>query len=182
MARERYPGERRGLGLFLENLLPIARQALGEDALLCHAIRRALHSGDLDHLRHARTIFNHLPRTQRRELSTAVVESGIARLTAAAGEPDPPDAPEEPAPFVSFEAPPPGHDAPSVSLTHEILPPDPVRVIVAPGTLPRTAADSLRRIVDMIEQDRRLLSERYWRAKGTGEPQAATGQSESDRG
>lgn len=73
MARERYPGERRGLSLFLEDLLPAVRRECGQDSILYHAIRRALTSGDLDHLRHARTIFNHLSREQRRALSAAIV-------------------------------------------------------------------------------------------------------------
>ena len=76
MARERYPGERRGLSLFLEDLLPEALRACGRDAILPHAIRRALRTGDLDHLRHARTIFNHLPPEQRRRLSAACIAGG----------------------------------------------------------------------------------------------------------
>ena len=76
MARERYPGERRGLSLFLEDLLPEALRACGRDAILTHAIRRALRTGELDHLRHARTIFNHLPREQWRRLSAACIAGG----------------------------------------------------------------------------------------------------------
>jgi hypothetical protein len=181
MARERYPGERRGLSLFLEDLLPIAEGALGRDAILIHAIRRALRSGDLDHLRHARTIFNHLPRERRHELSAAVVaQSGAAaapprdELLARYGR-------RTPAPFVSFESGPKGQDPASVSLTHELLPPCPVRVIVTPGTLPRTAADHLRRIAGMIEQDRRLLSERYWHQQETGPPGDGTPTDRTDR-
>ena len=75
MARERYPGERRGLSLFLEDLLPEALRACGSHSILPHAIRRALRTGDLGHLRHARTIFNHLPREQRRRLSAACIVS-----------------------------------------------------------------------------------------------------------
>ena len=61
-----------------------------------------LRSGDLDHLRHARTLFNHLPREQRRLLSAACVMP--------AAEPRPPAhellerySRREPEPFVSFE-------------------------------------------------------------------------------
>jgi hypothetical protein len=183
MARERYPGERRGLSLFLENLLPIAEGALGHDALLYHAIRRALHTGDLDHLRHARTLFNHLPREQRRELSAAVVASGNAAAAPPKGKLLELYARRNPAPFVAFESPKQGQGQPSVALTHELLPATPVRVIVTPGTLPRTAADSLRRIAGMIEQDRRLLSERYWREHHAEEAgNMHPGQSEGDRG
>ena len=164
MARERYPGERRGLSLFLEELRPAAAAQCGADSLLLHAIRRALRSGDLDHLRHARTIFNHLPREQRHELSAAcVTPSDAAR----------PPAHElleryshrDPAPFVSFERTGARSSSPSaeVSLTHELLPASAVRVMVSPGTLPSAAADDLRRIAGLIESDRRLLSERYWR-------------------
>ena len=163
MARERYPGERRGLSLFLEDLRPAAARLCGPDSLLLHAIRRALRTGDLDHLRHARLIFNHLPRALRAQLSAACVVPG----------PEPRPAAHEllerysrraPEPFVSFESA--GEAAPerqaSVSLTHELLPASTVRVMVSPGTLPRVAADGLRRIADQIEGDRRLLSERYW--------------------
>ena len=164
MARERYPGERRGLSLFLEELRPAAARVCGADSLLLHAIRRALRSCDLEHLRHARSIFNHLPRAQRRELSSACVAPTDAAR---------PPAHEllerysnrEPAPFVSFESK--GAPSPSrpteVMLTHELLPASALRVMVSPGTLPSAAADDLRRIAGLIESDRRLLSERYWR-------------------
>jgi hypothetical protein len=188
MARERYPGERRGLSLFLEDLRPVAAERCGRDSLLVHAIRRALRSGDLHHLRHARTLFNHLPRDQRRELSCACV--------AHTGEPEPPPPAHEllercsrraPASFASFES---GGDgdasrAPAVSLAHELLPASTVRVMVAPGTLPSAAAGDLRRIAGLIERDRRLLSDRYWRgrrrcwppAEDDGPPQAPSSSS-----
>ena len=41
----------------------------------------------------------------------------------------------------------------------------PVRVLVSPGTLPRSAAQSLRQIADWIERDRRLLSIRHWQGR-----------------
>ena len=166
MARERYPGERRGLSLFLEDLRPAAIRLCGADAILVHAIRRALRSGDLDHLRHARTIFNHLPRDQRRQLSAACVARGQERRPAA-HELLERYSRRTPEPFVLFESP--GQAAPeksaAVSFTHELLPASAVRVMVSPGTLPRAAADDLRRIACQIERDRRLLSERYWRRR-----------------
>lgn len=177
MASERYPGERRGLGLFLEDLRTAAVRVCGPDAILVHAIRRALRSHDLHHLRHARTLFNHLPREQRRVLSAACVVGGA--------EPAPP-AHEllerysrcPPAPFVSFESA--GEAAPErpamARLTHELLPASPVRVLVSPGTLPSTAAGELRRIADQIEGDRRLLSARHWRERGEPPPDADAAQ------
>ena len=185
MARERYPGERRGLTLFLEGLLPEAEAACGRDSLLFHAIRRALRTGDLDHLRHARKAFNHLPRELRQQLSGAVVarsRASVADLppeevlaTDAAGE-------RRAHPFVTFESKAGGKAAarpPRVAMTHELLPPQQLRVLVTPGTLPAEAASGLRQIADMIERDRRLLSERFWRtaqeaaakrADGPGQP------------
>ena len=53
-----------------------------------------------------------------------------------------------------------------VRLTHELLPASAVQVLVSPGTLPASAAGELRRIADLIEGDRRLLSARYWRERG----------------
>jgi hypothetical protein len=164
MAKERYPGERRGLSLFLDDLRSCALEVCGADSLLVHAIRRALHTGDLDHLRHARTLFNHLPREQRQALSAACV-------TPAAERRPPADellerySDREPEPFVSFErrGEADGTARTEVTLTHELLPASGVRVMVSPGTLPTTAAGDLRRIANMIENDRRLLSDRYWR-------------------
>src|SRR5215213_9734346 len=121
MARERYPGERRGLSLFLEDLRPAAARLCGADSILVHAIRRALRSGDLDHLRHARTIFNHLPRDQRRQLSAACVARGQERRPAA-HELLERYSRRTPEPFVLFESA--GQAAPekaaAVSLTHEL--------------------------------------------------------------
>jgi hypothetical protein len=169
MTRERYPGERRGLGSFLEDLQPAVARQLGEDALLHHAIRRALRSGDLDHLRHARTLFNHLPREQRRELSSAIV-AGADAAAPARDELLERYARRPTAAFVTFEVVPGSgeRDDTSVALAHELLPSAAVRVMVSPGTLPQTAADGLRRIAGMIERDRRLLSERHWREQGGG--------------
>lgn len=177
MAKERYPGERRGLASFLEDLQPVVAGAIGEDSLLFHAIRRALRSGDLDHLRHARTLFNNLPRERRRELSAAVV------ARSAAGGPPKHEileryAQRPPAAFVTFELVPGSglKDDTSVGLQHELLPPSAVRVLVSPGTLPQTAAEGLRRIAGMIERDRRLLSERHWeRRRDLAEPDQAEG-------
>jgi hypothetical protein len=153
MARERYPGERRGLSLFLEDLRPAAARLCGTDSILVHAIRRALRSGDLGQLSAACVTHRQEPRPAAHEL--------LERYSHRA-----------PKPFVSFESA--GQAAPErpalVSLTHELLPASAVRVMVSPGTLPRVAADDLRRIADQIEGDRRLLSERYWRRRGDRRP------------
>ena len=180
MTKERYPGERRGLSLFLQDLLsPVERQC-GQRSILLHAIRRALRSGDLHHLRHARKIFNHLSREQRGRLTAAIVAHG-GSATPASHELLDAYSRRQPASFVSFES---ASDAPgekpaSATLTHELLPPSPVRVMVSPGTLPSTAANSLRHIAGMIESDRRLLSERYWRARA--EEPAPPGEDQRDR-
>jgi hypothetical protein len=73
MEEERYPGERRVLRLFLADLGPVAEGALGHDALLCHAIRRALATNALDAMRHARGLFNHLDREAKQALSEGLV-------------------------------------------------------------------------------------------------------------
>lgn len=161
MARERYPGEQRGLTLFLADLLPAVQDECGTDSLLFHAIRRGLRSGDLDHLRHARKLFNHLPRDVRRALSATIVVRSRRTTQTVPREHDEACAARTPVPSASFE--PSAKDAEAVvQFTHEPLPPHRVRVTVTPGLLPHTAAESLRRIADMIEQDRRLLSKRYW--------------------
>lgn len=71
MNEERYPGERRGLKLFLEGLLGAVDEHLGRDALLYHRIRTALDRGDLASLRAARQMFNHQDTALKRRLSLA---------------------------------------------------------------------------------------------------------------
>lgn len=161
---ERYPGERQGLGLFLEELRPVVKRQLGTDSLLYHAIKRALASGRLTALRHARALFNSLPRETRQTLQAGIVAS-----------PEP--TPErrlllddyrrrQPQPFVTIDSETgPGADPrPQITMRHELLDDVALRVLVRPGSLPSGIAGRLREIADLIDQDRRLLSARYWRA------------------
>jgi hypothetical protein len=179
MERERYPGERRGLALFLEDLLPVVERDLGRDSLLYHCARRALRGGSLRRLRHARQMFNNLPRETRRRLSVGL----IARPGPAPARQELLEAysRREPTPFVCFQ---PGDGArpagpASVDMRHELLEPSPVRVLVHPGTLPSAAAHSLREIATLIETDRRLLSARFWRR---GQPPAEPEREGLERG
>jgi hypothetical protein len=71
MDEERYPGERRGLRLFLEGLVDAVDAELGRDALLFHRIKIALERGDLAALRAARQMFNHQDTALKRRLSLA---------------------------------------------------------------------------------------------------------------
>ncbi|MCB1883758.1 MAG: hypothetical protein KDG89_07150 [Geminicoccaceae bacterium] len=160
MQGERYPGERRGLGLFLRELAPVVEARLGTASLLHHAIRHAVRQDTLERLRHARRLFNALPKEVRQELQAGIVggaetlprrECLLRGLHA-----------HEPRPFVAFDA-----DAlglRKVELRHELTDDVPIRVLVQPGTLPRSAARTLRDLADAIESDRRLLSQRHWRA------------------
>lgn len=166
MQAERYPGERRGLSLFLEDLLPVAEAELGADSLLVHAARRALRAQSLRHLRHARQMFNHLPRETKQRLSAGLVAHASTaqerqELLEAYSH-------REPVPFVCFEAAGQRPDTPPapLGLRHELLEPGQVRVMVEPGILPSAAARSLRGLADLIERDRRLLSARYWQDSG----------------
>lgn len=166
MAAERYPGEGRGLRLFLEELLPVVARD-GRHAMLLHAIRRALDSGELAHLRHARQLFNHLPRPQRQALSTALLGPREPDRPA----PETPPAPEraETVLAVRFETP--RESDPQrplrVELCHEEAAAAPVAVTIEAGTLPSVAIDALRRIAAMLEADRRLLSSRFWLSEGS---------------
>ncbi len=72
-SEERYPGEARGLALFLAHIRPESERLLGGDSMLTHAIRRALASRSLARLRQARRLFNRLPRELRRRLVEAAV-------------------------------------------------------------------------------------------------------------
>ncbi len=165
MTEERYPGERRGLTLFLEDLAPVVASELGESCLLHHAIRAALRSSSLQRLRHARRLFNHLPREVRQRLSEALLRrspplpSRESLLADYANRP--------PAPVIAFES----HERqaaeplPRAELQHELAPSADLRVTIRPGTLPAVAAARLREIADLIERDRRLLSPRFWRER-----------------
>ncbi len=160
MEEERYPGERRGLALFLGDLLPVVERALGADCMLAHCARRALRRGALRDLRHARQIFNALPRDLRSALTRALVPT-------AGPAPARHDLLEayshrEPTPFVCFETQEPHDGRPSVSVRHELIESGSVTVLVRPGTLPSAAARAIRDIAEMIEDDRRLLSKRFW--------------------
>lgn len=157
MQRERYPGEAAGLRNFLAGLLPVVERELGRDSLLLHAVRRALKSGTLADLRRARQMFNLLPRERKQSVSSALVAAGKA----------PREQPRPPAhgPWISFDGGASGDPrlAPSIALGEPDRGPEHgLRVLVRPGTLPSVAAGTLRRIAQLIEGDRRLLSERFW--------------------
>lgn len=83
MNEERYPGERRGLKLFLEGLLGAVDEHLGRDALLYHRIRIALQRGDLGSLRTARQMFNHQDTALKRRLSLARRDRSATPLSSA---------------------------------------------------------------------------------------------------
>lgn len=164
MTQERYPGEQHGLGLFLEELQPVVIRELGRDSLLHHAIRRALATGRLAHLRHARGLFNTLSRELRQTLQAGIVATPEPaprreRLLDTYGR-------REPQPFIAIDSEI-GRDAspePQIGLRHELLDDVAVRVLIRPGSLPSGVAGRLREIADLIDHDRRLLSARFWRA------------------
>ena len=174
MIQERYEGEKRGLGLFLEELAPVVDRELGRTSMLHHAIRRALVGHELKLLRHARDLFNALPRSDRQALS-----AGIVSEPEPGGDADQETSDRVPvrravrAPLrICFSA---SEDRAATSeISVELRGDDEfgngsrtdssVGVLVRPNTLPSSAARALREIADMIEADRRLLSERYWRS------------------
>lgn len=83
MHDERYPGERRGLRLFLEGLLDAVDAELGRDAILYHRIRTALQRRDLASLRTARQMFNHQDTALKRRLSVARRDRSATPLSSA---------------------------------------------------------------------------------------------------
>ncbi len=173
MSSERYVGERRALWHFLSELRPLVVAELGDDTLLRHRIDRALKTGDLEMLRHARRMFHNHPDALKRRLMRGLFEG------AAAGEELPaalPDAsvpavdrrdgrPGEAGQVVRFDAFP-AAAREDVALAVELdtgrRGAAPVQVMIEPGTLPRSAAEALRQIADWIEHDRRMLSSRHW--------------------
>jgi hypothetical protein len=183
---ERYPGERQGLGLFLEELQPVVACQLGSGSLLHHAIRKALASGRLDALRHARALFNSLPRDERQALQAGIVASPEPaprrdRLLDDYGA-------RQPQPFVTIDSEigPNADPAPHIALRHELLDDIALRVMVRPGSLPSSVANRLRELADLIDRDRRLLSARHWRATRmelvTDRLEASNGQGSAESG
>jgi hypothetical protein len=157
MQRERYPGEATGLRNFLTGLLPVAERELGPDSLLLYAIRRALRSGSLADLRRARRMFNLLPRERKRALSRGFV--------AARRDPRDADPLADRGPWIIFGGGPPvgRRTSPRIGIAESPTgAAEGLLVLVRPGTLPSVAAGALRRIAQLIEDDRRLLSDRFW--------------------
>jgi hypothetical protein len=163
MDGERYVGERRALRHFLQELSPLVVAALGPDSVLRYRIDRALHSGDLAALRKAREIFHNQPEELKRRLMRGIFETPVQRPTKSGLLER--YTLREPEPFVRFDAYPAASSEEiglSVELDHELAEDVPVRVLISPGTLPRSAAEALRHIAAWIERDRRLLSTRHW--------------------
>lgn len=176
MSSERYVGEQRALWHFLSELRPLVVEALGEDALLRHHIDRALKSGDLERLRQARRMFHNHPDELKRELMRGIFEGTAsgeelpAKMTTASVDPsaDGREAGPVATGVIRFDAYPatPEQDT---ALSAELVTGErgaPVQVLIEPGTLPRSAAESLRQVADWIEHDRRVLSRHHWTENG----------------
>lgn len=164
MDGERYVGEGRALRHFLQELRPLVVAVLGHEAVLRYRIDRALRSGELPALRAAREMFHNQPETLKRRLMRGIFEAPAppkpTKRQLLAQYTD-----QEPEPFVRFDAYPAARSDDLglfVELDHELCADVPVRVLISPGTLPRSAAQALRQIADRIEGDRRLLSARHW--------------------
>lgn len=174
---ERYRGERRGLACFLGEMHPLVAELLGPEHLLLRAIDRAQASQQLQHLRHARQLFNRLPRDVRQQLTQQIVTQPEPAVT----KPEPDYNHPKPAACLSISS---THEASSdgpwrIELSHEWDDPPALRVLIKAGTLPSTAARSLRDIADRLEQDKQLLSKHHWR---DSQIKAVDGQSDVDVG
>ena len=179
MSSERYVGERRALWHFLSELQPLVVAALGEDCLLRHRIDRALKTGDLEMLRQARRIFHHHPDSLKRQLMRGIFEGTAPGEEVPAMLPEGPRLPPtetdeqlpKPAHVVRFDAFPAASQQ-DIGLAVELDSSDgtaaPVRVMIKPGTLPRSAAEALRQVADWIERDRRMLSRQHWATEENG--------------
>ena len=177
MDGERYVGERRALPHYLPELCPLVAGALGPDAVLRYRIERALRSGDLSALRAAREMFHNQPEELKRRLMRGIFEAPPPKPTKRELLDQYND--QEPEPFVRFDAYPAARSDDlglSIELEHELCDDVPVRVLISPGTLPRSAAQALRHIADRIEGDRRLLSARHWRVLARRHPEDARDQ------
>lgn len=184
MEKERYPGERRGLTLFLEEIAPVVEARLGSRSLLHHAILRALRDSALGRLRHARQLFNALPRSERQRLSAGLVAAAVRKPALLEDRRTRRGAREvllednstrASQAFVCFDIE--GERAHGsnarISLRDELLEGPTIRAMIKPGTLPSHAARALRDIATLLESDRRLLSERYWRGRRLSDSDSA---------
>lgn len=179
MSKERYVGERRALWHFLSELQPLVVTSMGGDALLRYRIDRSLKSGDLEQLRAARRMFHHLPDDLKRRLMRGIFE-GTSVVSASMSPPSDPtkilapdhlNATDKAIQFNAFPAARLEDVALSVELENRDAKDDaPIQVMIKPGTLPKSAAETLRQIADWIEHDRRLLSTQHW----VGEEKRAT--------
>ena len=179
MTKERYVGERRALWHFLSELQPLVMASLGGDALLRHRIDRAVTSGDLEQLRNARRMFHHLPDDLKRRLMRGIFEGSSMGSVPITPPSDPINtlAPEQfnsteaAIRFSAFPAARSEDVALSVELENQNVKTDaPIQVMIKPGTLPKSAAETLRQVANWIEHDRRLLSAQHW----AGEEKRAT--------
>ena len=161
---ERYPGEHDSLTRFLQGLEPAIRDQLGDNSMLEHAIKRALKQRRLAQLRHARDIFNLLPRDIRDTLSSQLIDKTEALDDLITDEDD-----DQGAAIIRFEA--------STSNTgiqvsrHPVeeknsdpVPSD-IAVDIQPGTLPTFAAAKLRLIAGSIEANKEILSDGHWQKR-----------------
>ena len=168
MSTERYVGERRALWHFLSELQPLVTASLGENALLRYRIDQSLKAGDLDSLRRARRMFHHLPDETKRVLMRGIFEGKTTPATVQPSDPTPALMPGKAKStgairFSAFPAACEEDIALSVELENERTDDDaPVQVMIEPGTLPRSVAETLRQIANWIEHDRRLLSAQNW--------------------
>lgn len=183
MDGERYPGERRGLTLFLAELQPAVERIVGRDSLLYHRIRAALRRGDLAALRSARQMFNNQPRALKQRLSLAIYgaepasrasERGRERNERRRGRP-----PGRAQGTNAVE----NHGG--IENAQTLLEDGPVVVLVRPDSLPGTVAARLRRIADRIERNDHLLAGRPWHegdSREGGSPRSGTLGDNGERG
>jgi hypothetical protein len=124
-------------------------------------------------LRNARRIFHHHPDALKRQLMRGIFEG------AAPGEELPRMMPDdaistsakeaelgpEATRVIRFDAFPAASEE-DISVSVELAAGEadaaPVRVMIKPGTLPRSAAETLRQVASWIENDRRVLSSQHW--------------------
>lgn len=171
MSGERYVGEERALWHFLSELRPLVVDELGTDSFLRHQIDRALRTSNLEMLRQARRVFHNHPEELKRRLMRGIFEGAAAGdelpsvlpESSAAATISPIDSETAVIRFDAFPAARPKDIALGVELDHERPGGAPIKVVIKPGTLPRSAAMTLRQIADWIEHDRRMLSRQHWR-------------------
>lgn len=135
----------------------------GQNSLLYHRLLRAYHAAEQEQMHDALRLYRLQPEDARGLICAAMPpaeheETTPPRVNGRRGHD-----PKADGHYLAFDVDGEGENAVVRRTRLGVEPDRALRVLIRPGTLPSTAARSLRRIAERIERDRTVLSERTWR-------------------